>query len=245
MPSRIISPMSGLCRRRTILQRVDLPQPDSPTMDSITGLSLSMDSVTSSTATSFLPRSIPPTRNILLTPFISSNFLAIRLHLLVEQMAGGKPAWPYLPESRDLLAAPICGVGAPGREAAARRRVLQGRGTTRYADPLYILAHPGQGPDQHGGIGMYGVAEDVLGIAQLHHAAGIHDGHAVGHLIVHAHVVADDNKGVLQLLLQAHKHHQNALLHHHVQGGGGFVRQHHIGRHKCGKSYDGPLAHTA
>ena len=67
----------------------------------------------------------------------------------------------------------------------------------------------------------------------------------MGDLIVHAHVVRHDDHGVLQLLLQAHQHHQNASLHHHVQSGGGLVGQHHVGGHEGCQGDDDTLSHTA
>ena len=130
-------------------------------------------------------------------------------------------------------------------ETASRRRVLQCRRTTRNTDLLALIANARQGVNQHLRVRMDRVIKDRIGRAKLDDAAGIHDRHAVRNLIMHAHIVADDDHGVLELLLQAHQHLQNTLLHNNVQSGGRFVGKHDIRGHKGRKRDDNTLAHTA
>src|SRR5699024_10631117 len=88
---------------------------------------------------------------------------------------------------------------------------------------VHLLAHHGLGGHQANGVGVGRIGEDLLGGALLHHTAGIHDHHVVGHLGDDAQVVGDEHDGGVDLVLQMPQQVQHLGLDGHIQGGGGLV----------------------
>ena len=101
------------------------------------------------------------------------------------------------------------------------------------------------GTQQRPGIGMAGIVENFLGGTVLHHLAGVHHRHIVGHLGNHTKIVGNEQHGKLPLLLQPIQKLQNLGLDGHIQGGGGFVTDQHLRVRRQGDGDDHPLAHTA
>ena len=62
----------------------------------------------------------------------------------------------------------------------------------------------------------------------FHDFASVHDRQPIADLIMHAHIMRNDDQGVAHLPLQIRQHEQNALLHHDIQRRRRLVRQHHL-----------------
>ena len=89
------------------------------------------------------------------------------------------------------------------------------------------------------------VLEHVPDGAPLHDAAHIHDGHVVGQLAHHAHVVGDEHDGGVVLPLELLHQLEDLGLDGHVQSGGRLVCDEHLGVAAHGHGDHGPLTHTA
>ena len=83
--------------------------------------------------------------------------------------------------------------------------------------------------DEHLGIRMQGLREDVPDWRYLDQLPGIHHPEAVHELGHESHVVPDQDHGGLQVLLEPRQRLHHLLLHHHVQGAGGLVGDDHLG----------------
>ena len=92
---------------------------------------------------------------------------------------------------------------------------------------------------------MQRLPENVRGVGILDRLGGVHDHHPVGELVVHAHVVGNEDDGVLHLLLQLHQQHQNVFLHHHVQRCCWLVRQDDLRLLECRHCDHDALTHPA
>ena len=92
---------------------------------------------------------------------------------------------------------------------------------------------------------MRGIGENLLGGALLHHAAGVHDHHVVGHLGDNTQVVGDQHDGGIDLILQAAKQVQDLGLDGHVQSRGGLIGDDQAGIAGQSHSDHDTLAHTA
>src|SRR3546814_1409400 len=73
------------------------------------------------------------------------------------------------------------------------------------------------------GVGVVGSVEDILGDGDLHHAAEIHDDHAVGDVLDHREVVADEEIGEVEVLAQVHEKVDDLGLDRDVQRSDGLV----------------------
>ena len=70
---------------------------------------------------------------------------------------------------------------------------------------------------------MVGLAEELLGGGGLDDPAQIHDHDAVGDVLDHREVVADEEVGQAQLVAQLHEEVQHLRLDRDVEGGDGLV----------------------
>ena len=145
------------------------------------------------------------------------------------------------------LGAGLLGVGTAGAEAAARGGI-GGAGDValqKDAVPPAEIAHLGRGGEERLGIGVQGVVEDGLGVAQLHHLTQVHDGHPVAQVLHHAQVVADEEVGEAQLFLQLPQEVQNLGPDRHVQGGDRLVTDDELGLSSQSPGDDDALALAA
>lgn len=95
-------------------------------------------------------------------------------------------------------------VGTTGMEMATGGRV-DGAGDVAVEDlaPLFGAGHGhGYGGQQGFGVGVCGRAEDVGGVADLDDTAEVHDGDVVGDVADNAEVVADEEVGEAESVLQ-------------------------------------------
>ena len=217
------------------MHSVDLPQPDSPTTDSMTGLSPWK-----------AKRNAVDRQDLLLRKHAANfenlanalDFQQIPTHgcnpLLNVPTGGRRQSVPGelrgIPEPTACISTSLSDSAAQSGNRASVSSMLGGCSGNAFA--LTLIAHPGQGADEHLRIGVQRMFEQLRRLADFHHSAGVHDADSICDLIVYAQIVADDDHGVLQLLLQAHQHHQDALLHHHVQCRRRFVGQHNAWAHE-------------
>ena len=114
----------------------------------------------------------------------------------VSQMAGHAVSWSDLAPRRYFLVATVHSIRAAGVERTAGRRI----GRTGNI-PLEEDLHPGgldhgirnrsralQGP----GVGMTGIAVQIVHVGQFHDVAEVHDGDPVGNMADHAQIVGDE-----------------------------------------------------
>src|SRR5690606_29081606 len=102
---------------------------------------------------------------------------------LSVEPAGYAPALADRADRRILALADIHGPLAAREEGAAVRQVDDVRRLAGYGvQPLLVLAvQAGDALDEALGIGMLGVGEDLVGVALLHDAAGVHHADVVAH----------------------------------------------------------------
>ncbi len=81
------------------------------------------------------------------------------------------------------------------------------------------------------GIGVLGVAEDLLGRAELDDPAEIHHRDPMTDVTDHAQIVADEHHGEMHLALQAHEQIEDLGLNRDVEGGDRFVRDQKLRPH--------------
>ena len=155
-------------------------------------------------------------------------------------MAGGQ-----LQQARGALPAGLHGLGATGVEDAAGRWLQQGHGRARYAAELAAAIQGGHAADEQPGIGVPGAGEDLPHLADLDQPSAVHDTEAGGELGHEAHVVAHQEHGGAEALLQAVEGLHDLPLHHHVEGAGGLVGQDEARRQGDGHGDAGPLFHAA
>ena len=101
------------------------------------------------------------------------------------------------------LAAGLRGVGTAGGEAAAGRGI-DGGGDLAVEDlPLVgiVDVHRGDGGEQRLGVGVHGIAEQLLGGAFFHHLAQVHHADVVRDVPDHRHVMGDEHVGEAPVLL--------------------------------------------
>ena len=129
----------------------------------------------------------------------------------------------------------VQGGTTPGISASGGRRSVGRR----------LAAQRRDAADQAAGVGVPGVVEDVVGAALLDHAAGVHDGDAVGHLGDGAHVVGDHHDGHAELLLDVAHQVEDLGLHGDVERGGRLVGDQHLRAAGDRHGDHHPLAHAA
>ena len=113
------------------------------------------------------------------------------------------------------------GLPAAGAEAAARRRVGRGGHVALEADLVALatqlgVRHRHRG-EQRLGVRVHRAAVDLVLVAELHHAAQVHHGHAVGDVAHHREVVGDEDVGEPQLVLEVLHQVHHLRLHRHVE----------------------------
>jgi hypothetical protein len=93
---------------------------------------------------------------------------------------------------------------------------------------------------------MDGVEDDVLGRADLHELAGVHDGDVVGHVVEERQLVGDEDHRLDHMVVHELAHHlDDSLLGGDVQGGGGLVGDEDFGIEQGGHGDDRALLHAA
>ncbi len=119
-------------------------------------------------------------------------------------------------------------LAAPAQEAAAEREHLAHvlrveQGIALAVEGVAVLDVVGHGGDQLAGVGVLRAVEDLVGGADLHAPALLHDGHPVGDLGDHAEVMGDEHHRHAELALHPLDELQDLLLGGHVERGGGLV----------------------
>ena len=96
MPFSATEPESGRSSLNIMRERVDLPDPDSPIIENMSGLSFKREKLTSLTATISLPDKSPPSLKIFFRASNGEQFRSIAhgfLHVSLGQETGrGSPA---------------------------------------------------------------------------------------------------------------------------------------------------------
>ena len=149
--------------------------------------------------------------------------------------ASGSP--PHRVERRASPSAPVHDVGtarvrtgSPAAGAMQARRLARDR-----VQPLALAAVGGQRLQQALGVRVVaGGRTASRRSALLHHLAGVHHHHLVGHVGDHAEVVGDQDDRGAELLLQAAHHLEHLGLHGDVERGGRLVgdEQRRVQRHR-------------
>ena len=226
-PSKRTVPLVGSCRRTRSRPSVDLPQPDSPTMPSVSPRRTSSETPSTAWTTSRMPRrtEVDRTGKCLTrsTASSSTGVSPVDAHALsrsgsplreAARSAGrtagsrwhasrrpGADAFEQLRPGRAELEA----VRAARREAAARRRgERRGRRPGNRREPAD--ARPVDARDraeQAPGVGVLGVAEDRGLRPLLDDAARVHHDDPLGEVGDDAHVVGDDQDRGAELALEA------------------------------------------
>ena len=145
------------------------------------------------------------------------------------------------------LEALVLGHRAARGEGAARRLGQQRRGAAVERGQRRVLlgVQPGQGAEEPDRVRHPGAVEDVVDVARLHDAPGVHDGDAVGHARHDAQIVGDHDDPGAGLPLGRAQHVEDLGLDGHVQGRGGLVGDDEVGVVGDGDGDDGALAHAA
>src|SRR5882672_4143347 len=194
-PSKRTWPAEGSSRRSTRRPTVDLPQPDSPTMASVSPCSRWKS--TPSTARTWpetRPNAPRRTGKCLARPATSSNALIERRSLknLGERRAAAarQMAGRHLDQWRRVGAARRLDERATGGEAAAFRRPGHvGHAALDRGQALALVVEPRDRAQQAHGVGMLGPGEQVTHRRALDDLAGIHHGYIVGHFGDDAEIV--------------------------------------------------------
>ena len=129
------------------------------------------------------------------------------------------------------LGADLGAVLAASMELTALGR-LDGAGDIAFQDfgvLVGILIGGGDGVQQSLGVGMEGMCEDLVGIAQLNHVAQVHNADTVGDVLNDRQVVGDEQVGQVLLFLQILEQVDNLSLNGNVQSGNSFVTDNKLG----------------
>ncbi len=127
----------------------------------------------------------------------------------------------------------------PGRQLARVGRVA-GQSGGCIAGGRVTDAREGAG--ESACVGMLRVAEDLLGAARLHDAAGVHHQHAVADVGEHRQVVADDHHADAEVAHESGEQVEDLRLDHDVERGRGFVGDDQRGSAGQGHRDHHPLA---
>src|SRR5471032_2677122 len=203
LPIHTISPCVAGMRLRMARDKVDLPQPDSPTTPSVSPAFRSK--LTPSTAFSvrdgahgslLFALTLKCTWISRTDRMVCSDMghLVQRLHLLDRPIAGSQPGGVAAKrfERRDRVRATLACIYAALLERTTRRRMRHVRWIARNADERRVaLIEPRQCAQQTDCVGMRRTGEQVVSVALFHHAAAIHDHHLLAQTGDYAEVVRD------------------------------------------------------
>src|SRR5438876_12391102 len=189
-PSYWTCPDVGAVRPRSRRLSVVFPLPLSPTTAVIDGRSPSMASEKSSRA-SVGPRSKRPLPKTFVTRRASSSVV---IAAGSPQVARGPTGGPNFSESWLFHAATIDGVRAPRVEGASGREIAQQRDQARDAAKRALLLERGQARDQHLGVGVEWLGEDVADGRDLDEPSGVHHAEPVDELGHEHRVVPDEDR---------------------------------------------------
>ncbi len=129
-----------------------------------------------------------------------------------------------------------------GSRAAGRA----GRAGTGNADQLPAgPAQRGERVEQAPGVGVRGLAHEVLRGAGLEQPSRVHDRDPVGELEQQRQVVGDEQDREPEAVLELHDLRQDVALHHHVERGGRLVHDDDLGVGREGHGDHHPLPHAA
>ena len=142
----------------------------------------------------------------------------------------GMPA-AVVGQSRQVHAAGVAREGAARVEQAARRRV---HGARDVALEQRAFAHDGRIGQRHGGqqgarVGMARIAEELVGRRRLHDLAEVHYGDAIGDVFHNREIVADEDVGQPEALLQRAHQVDDLRLDRHVERGDRLVGHDQLG----------------
>ena len=119
-------------------------------------------------------------------------------------MTRGRPVGADGVKRRALLVARLEPVGAARMEGASGRRAQRRGQFAREPDAFAAQRRIGgrRRRQQRAGIGVLRAAEDLVAAADLHRAAEVHHHHLVGDVPHHREIVADEEIGEAELVLQ-------------------------------------------
>src|SRR2546427_6197975 len=240
-PSYWTCPDVGAVSPRSRRLSVVFPLPLSPTTAVIDGRSPQMASEKSSSASVDVRSKRPPPK-IFVTRRASSSLLITSGSSHVTR---GPTGVPYLSEPWLFRAAAIDGVRAPRMEGASGWQIAQQRDQARDSAKRPLLLERGQARDQHLGIGMERLGEDVTDRRDLDEPSGVHHAESVDELGHESHVVPDEDHGGAEVLLHPRQRLHHLLLHHHVERAGGLVRDDHARAQADGDGNARALLHAA
>src|SRR6185503_4467351 len=246
-PSNTMEPALGAYRPQMSRATVDLPQPDSPTRESVSPRLMVKETPSTARRSWRDWRSITrfshglDTSKTLVRSFTSRSVSAMhrpiapillrarRRHLRRMEPAGGErfvrreQAWPLgLAAVEDARAAWIERT-ARGNGVQARHRPLDLR------QALERSADRGDRAHEARRVGMLGIVDHFLHGPDLDDAAGIHDGDAIGGLRDHAHVVGDEHDRRAVVAAQALQQRDDLRLDRDVERRGGLVGDDELG----------------
>src|SRR5471032_282816 len=240
LPIHTISPCVAGMRLRMARDKVDLPQPDSPTTPSVSPAFRSK--LTPSTAFSvrdgahcslLFALTLKCTWTSRTDRMVCSDirYLVQRLHLLDRAIAGSQPGGVAAKrfERRDRVGATLACIYAALLERTARRRMRHIRRITGNADERRIaLIEPRQCAQQTDGIGMRRTSEQVVLVALFRHASAVHHHHLLAQAGDHAEVVRDQHDRRAEVVLQVAQQLKYLRLDRDVERGGWFVGKQHL-----------------
>src|SRR5690606_2432781 len=242
-------PEVGRSSAISTLASVDLPQPDSPAMPSVSPLARSKE--TPSTALMapicFL-KTIPWVRGKCFTRSRTSRIVSplVAIEDLPPVVAGAAAHTADLVERGVVGHAVVLPVRAARVEGAAGGHVEQVR--RQALDGVQLLAlevDPRDRLQQPLGVGVGGSLVDVVHGGVLDDAPRVHDSDLVGHVGDDAEVVRDEDHGHVALALQLREQLHDLGLHGHVERGGRLVRDQHLGVERDRHGDHDALPHAA
>src|SRR3954447_18232823 len=205
-PRTMTSPEVGFSRPTSSLARVDLPQPDSPTMPSVSPRRSWMSTPSTAwTAPTLLLKTIPCVIGKCLTRLRVSSTRSDTSDTedLPDEVAAGLAVPRDAVRGRLLQPADLPGVSAARLERAPARDVGERR--RQATDDVELLAlevHSRDRGEQGLGVRVGRARVDVVDRRLLDHLAGVHDRDPVGDVGHHAHVVRDQDQAHVALVLE-------------------------------------------
>lgn len=116
--------------------------------------------------------------------------------------------------------ADVHGVWAAGAEATSGRRIDRVGGVTREWGPLdtFIGVHRRGRGEERLCVGVQGLRRDLLGTAELHDVAEIHDEYAIAEILNDVQVMRNEHIGQAEIVLQGLEQVQHLGLHRFIEG---------------------------
>ncbi len=152
----------------------------------------------------------------------------------------------HLDQGRVLGFATVHTLAATGLEVAAVGGVEQVKRVAGDAFQAHFGAvDGGERAHQALGVWVFGVVQDLFGVAQFDQFAGVHDADAVGDLAHQAQVVGDEQDGKAELVFQLVQFVHDVAFDDDVEGGGRFVHDDQFGAQDQGDGNDHALTHAA